>query len=398
MVKSEYIAFYIFNYNQPVMTDICIQLLKYAYYGEKLSIFVVDSSDKFKFESIYDDVNVIYANECIDIESQLPDIEEDGKDWSNNGSLSFISARHSIQIQYILDTTEYKHIVLLDNDVLFKKKLDWIDDSFISVGALCQNNFSFARIHPMCQYINVEKARARGIKYYSKHFIISSKQVFCNNGLWYETGSWFLQQLDVKDRKFIDNIDDYVQHIGCQSYAQSSDIYLDALLQNSLYKDIMVQACITLDIDIDTDVLDTDVLEVSYEQNLDKVDSSQKFKTAVCKVVSDDVNVLMSIVAKMLLHLEDNGRLVLYNTLPYAENQSSFGNKYHFGIAWKVAYVLKSLVECKHYTLNAFPGITVFEFNDAVDISCMNMEYGKLQEKLDWNFYIANRKRQLNII
>lgn len=49
MVKSEDIAFYIFNYNQPVMTDICIQLLKHAYYGEKLSIFVVDSSDKCKF-------------------------------------------------------------------------------------------------------------------------------------------------------------------------------------------------------------------------------------------------------------------------------------------------------------------------------------------------------------
>lgn len=391
MVKTEDIAFCIFNYNQPVMTDICIQLLKHAYYGEKLSIFVVDSSNKFKFESIYDDVNVIYASECIDIESQLPDIEEDGKDWSNNGSLSFISARHSIQIQYVLDTTEYKHIVLLDNDVLFKKKLDWLDDSFISIGALCQNKFSFARIHPMCQYINVEKARARGIKYYSKHFIISSKQVLCNNGLWYETGSWFLQQLDVKERKFIDRIDDYVQHIGCQSYAQSSDIYLDALLQNSLYKDIVVQSCRLLD-------LDTDVLKVSYEQDLDKVDSSQKFKTVVCKVVLDDVNVFMSIVAKMLLHLEDNGRLVLYNTLPYAENQSSFGNKYHFGAAWKIAYVLKSLVECKHYTLNAFPGITVLQFNDVVDISCMNMEYSKLQEKLDWNFYIVNRKRQLNII
>ena len=156
------------------------------------------------------------------------------KNWSNNNTRNILdfkwideqttigSASHSYTIQYVIDLlikNGRSNLILTDSDVIFRKNpLEMIDGKYITIGCF---ESARNRLHPCCQYINLNKVKEYGLKFFDEKRIYGLNGN--NNWTLFDTGySFFMDCLNHKDETLVLN-ELYVDHFGCGTYAYNSE-------------------------------------------------------------------------------------------------------------------------------------------------------------------------------
>ena len=211
--------FVIVHFNTPELTTCLCSSLRKFHPNDKIIIF--DNSDKNPFTA-KDLFDITYydntKNQIINFEDFFKKYPIDNfiKNLNNLGS-----AKHTISIDYLIKKLNIEEFCLLDSDILFKRKVDFFDNKYITIGELSQdklilfnNKIRMPRIFPHLQYINVKKIRELNISYFDYNRITGIDI----SKLDYDTGASFYEDIKNKNEiKFI-NTNDYIIHFGAASW------------------------------------------------------------------------------------------------------------------------------------------------------------------------------------
>lgn len=212
--------FAIVHYNTPELLTCCISSVLKNYPDAHIVIF--ENSDKRKFENVFDNnVSVInnsdgkIINFNLEIENLIKQnnlnrnkVLEDETKVSNFGSF-----KHSLSVQYLLDIID-EDFILLDSDVLLKRKLDIELNNSV---AIC--DFNTYRILPFIIKFNQNIIKKYKLLFCDHIHILPVKAI--PN---YDTGGFFLTQIienKLKLQKI--NYNDYVVHYGNGSWKENGN-------------------------------------------------------------------------------------------------------------------------------------------------------------------------------
>lgn len=127
---------------------------------------------------------------------------------------------HAVTIQYVIDLlikNGIKNLILTDSDIIFKNNpLNIIDNQYLTVGSIDEIR---NRIHPCLQYINLDKIKEKGFKFFE-----SDKIIGLNGSMdyhYFDTGYSFTKLCEGNTKIF--NLEDYAVHFGGASFAYSSN-------------------------------------------------------------------------------------------------------------------------------------------------------------------------------
>lgn len=114
--------------------------------------------------------------------NNMPVIDDPG--WRN-----YASAKHAKTLQYIIDNTHTKYLMLLDTDIVFTDNFEPVFNMFSKynfvVGGYIKEPVGYSkRLAPWCSFINVAKLNELELKYYD-----SSKILYVNGNLTDDTGA-----------------------------------------------------------------------------------------------------------------------------------------------------------------------------------------------------------------
>lgn len=209
----------IVHYNTPYLTSYLVKSIKK--YTPSAKIYIFDNSDKYPFETIYDDITIFdnTKGQYIDFNKWLekyPNRKSSPGAYNNYGS-----AKHSISIEKCMELLK-EDFILLDSDVLLKKDIsEIIDSSCIYVGqVMTQGNSTIKRILPFICYINTEMCIEKNIHYFDENMMHGLKYTKNkHNADNYDTGaSLYYNSLKFKHKEI--KVDDYIAHYGGASWAE----------------------------------------------------------------------------------------------------------------------------------------------------------------------------------
>ena len=212
--------FTIVHYNTPELITCCVASVLKNYPDAKIIIF--ENSDKRKFENLFgDSVEVIdnSSGRFLDFNLEITNlIKSNGLDESEvkrtEAAVSnFASFKHSISVQYLFDHIN-EDFILLDSDVLLKKRLDVELDGSV---AICDYNQN--RIFPFIVKFNNNLIKKHNILFCDRKHILPVKGIPS-----YDTGGYFLTQVKENNlslRKI--NFEDYVVHYGNGSWKENGN-------------------------------------------------------------------------------------------------------------------------------------------------------------------------------
>jgi len=229
-VNTKNVNVCIIHYNTPLLTECLVRSINKFTPNSK--IYVFDNSDNEPFT--YRQNNIIYFDNT---KGQIVDFEKELKKYPNrNKSLGkhskWGSFKHCISVDRCFDLIG-DNFILLDSDVLLKKDISEVfDDNYYSCGEIRDWSWNpgkdtfpvHKRIRPMITFINVIKAKGKGIRYFEKEFMAglydSISQPFSDEQLnkdSYDTGCWFYEQIQNEPIKEF-KCDEYIVHFGGGSY------------------------------------------------------------------------------------------------------------------------------------------------------------------------------------
>lgn len=212
----------IIHYNTPYLTSHLVKSIKkYTPYAK---IYIFDNSDKYPFESEFDDITIFdnTKGQYIDFDKWLE--KYPNRSLSPGKYNEYGSAKHCISVDKCFELIK-EDFILLDSDVLLKKDIsDLFDPKYIYVGQIItQGNSTIKRILPFICYINVTKCIKNNIHYFDENMMHG---LMCNrknkHADQYDTGASFFYNTANRLHKDI-NVDDYIIHYGGASWFEKRE-------------------------------------------------------------------------------------------------------------------------------------------------------------------------------
>lgn len=196
------------NFNTTELTNNLIRSIFQNVKSYDFSIVVFDNSDKCQFKKdndlppirIIDNTNGQFINfvSLIKTMSIIPS-------KNNHASL-----KHSMSIQFLLNSCLTKHLLLFDSDTRLLKDIDFIDERIVSAFDI-HNNGSKTRALPFIQYFNVQMIKSLKLKYLDINRMHGGMNIKNNN---YDTGASFYEDicsLNLPFKKI--NYKEYIWHM-----------------------------------------------------------------------------------------------------------------------------------------------------------------------------------------
>lgn len=250
----------IIHYNTPRLTECLVRSINL--FVKDAIIYIFDNSDKDPFTAEFDNVMVIdnTKGELINFDEWLENYPE--RINTSAGRNGYGSAKHAYSVQKCIELID-ENFILLDSDILLKKDIsDLINDEYAFVGGTEYwkartgiAKHTKERAIPYICYINVEKCKERGIKYFDDKRIYGLTQ----NGDNYDTGASFLE--DIKENELVwKKITplNFIVHYKAGSWVEDAKIHdnykqlnFDTWLEvnkkywNKIKNDKVVYTCIT---------------------------------------------------------------------------------------------------------------------------------------------------------
>lgn len=210
--------FCIVHYNTPELTAcLCSSILKLH---ENAEIVIFDNSDKRPFDKKLADV--YYDNtkgQIIDFEKELKKYPDRNIKEQQQTGVNFGSAKHSMSIDWLCKNIK-ENFILMDSDILLKRKVDFEDENFICVADIIKIKSDIERISPMLAYINTKKMHENGITFFDgkrMHGLCKITERY----LYYDTGTSFLEDIRKKGLFKKYDLTDYYVHYGNGSWRNS---------------------------------------------------------------------------------------------------------------------------------------------------------------------------------
>lgn len=214
------------NYNTQELTDCAIKSLNKHTPGCK--VFVFDNSDEEPYKDRFGNVEVIdnTKGQIINWESWLKEFPFKYPNQSNN----YGSAKHCYSVDICFDLIP-DGFILMDSDILIKQDISVLwDESVAASGKVVEDRhfISIPRIAPYLCHINVPVCREHNVRYFNGNYMW--KLVNYNPNRFYDTGAWFLKDIEKKRLPYKKiNIDDYMIHFRNGSWrGDNHRIWLDA--------------------------------------------------------------------------------------------------------------------------------------------------------------------------
>lgn len=220
------LPFVIVHFNTPQLTTcLCSSIRKYHPDNE---IIIFDNSTVAKFPEVSINLfNITYLdntqNQFIDFDKVLEPYNKSEKIVKQN---NLGSARHCITIDFLIKYLD-RNFILLDSDILFRKPVDFIDESFITMGMLSTEEQKLKRIrqlriYPFLQYLNVKKIKENNIMYFNPSEMVG---IDGKDDMIFDTGASFYKQVVALGNKAYNdriNIFNYIVHLNAGSWSDRS--------------------------------------------------------------------------------------------------------------------------------------------------------------------------------
>lgn len=177
MLITDNISFLIINYNTSKLINALIKSIIKFSTGLKYNIVIFDNSDdeKLILDNSYKNNNIIVVDNTTSKYLNFDTFIKQNVVTNLGKSNNYASLKHALSIDYCLNELNYlnNNIVLCDSDILLIKPIDFIDNSYISIGEAKQTwNVSKERLLPILCYLNNEKLKENNIKYFDKNRFI----------------------------------------------------------------------------------------------------------------------------------------------------------------------------------------------------------------------------------
>ncbi len=217
------------NFNGTRLTNACVKSIIKNCGLPDFKIVILDNSDKEKFV-LEDGIDTNVVEVLDNTEGQYIDFQEVVEKYGGEIDQSVVSGyanlRHAYGIQFLIDRSPTSDFVLFDNDTILKKKIDFIDNRYISISGF-QNPYMNKgvlrkqRFLPFIQYFNKKMMNDYKVCYFN------SRKIMNGNGphaMEYDTGSSFAEAVTEKFLPFkIINVPDYIEHLMGASWAKVHD-------------------------------------------------------------------------------------------------------------------------------------------------------------------------------
>lgn len=227
--KQRLVTIALCNYNTTQLTNLCIRSIIKNSGLNIFKIVVLDNSDQqpFHLDPKVDPSKVQIVDNT---KSQYIDFKKVCKEFGGDTSNNHANLKHAYSIQWLLSICQTKGMVLCDSDIVVKKKIDFIDYRFLSVGQMQKpyrkNNVTrFRRILPFLQFFNIELLDKYRLKYFDHTRILGSNS---EESKYYDTGASFLEDLSNLETKDLTLFKDvkvggYINHLLGGSWAGEHD-------------------------------------------------------------------------------------------------------------------------------------------------------------------------------
>lgn len=217
------------NFNGTKLTNACVKSIIKNCGLNNYKIIILDNSDKDKFILDSDiDTNIV---EVLDnTNGQYINFNEIVKKYGGKIDSSVVSGyanlKHSYSIQFLLNISKTANFILFDNDTILKKKIDFIDNRYISISGF-QHSYIKNKINrkqrflPFIQYFNKNLINIYKVNYFNSTKIMNGNG---KHSMEYDTGASFTEAIINKALPFkIINVADYIEHLMGASWAKVHD-------------------------------------------------------------------------------------------------------------------------------------------------------------------------------
>lgn len=150
-------------------------------------VHIYDNGNKDLEEGNYDDFIYHHINETLYEEFK------NMKEPNDPGCRHFCSAKHCKTLQYIIDNTKTKYLLICDSDIIFTKNFEYLYKMFveqnkIACGYIKKPPKCVDRLSPWFTILNLEQIKNNKIKYYdvNRMFLIKNNKT-------HDTGASFLE-------------------------------------------------------------------------------------------------------------------------------------------------------------------------------------------------------------
>lgn len=209
----------IVHYNTPYMTECLVRSINM--FVKNAIIYIFDNSDKLPFTAEFKNVIVIdnTKGQIIDFDKWLEKYPETA--ISSAKMNHYASAKHCYTIQKCIELLD-ENFLLLDSDVLLKRDVsNLFDEKEIAIAAT-ETWKSRPRIIPYICFINVDKCKKYGIRYFDDQHIHG----LTKKGDRYDTGAFFHEEITNKKLKFKRiNLSEYVVYYKAASWVEDAKKY-----------------------------------------------------------------------------------------------------------------------------------------------------------------------------
>ena len=220
---------FMINHNSAWFTNLALHTLHKKASNLSCHVTVFDNSSKdcrLKIDSNLLkilDISILDNTDgkIIDFSQEIKQLEAQVETGlSKNGSF-----KHALTVDFWLyHMCTSPRVLLLDNDVLLKRDIDFIDDASWVIADVekpfAPNKvYGTYRFYPFIQYINLAKIKEKNIHYFDPERIIHGKRNTKGNPRLYDTGGSFFEDIVSASIPFkrINHLD-YIYHYGSGSW------------------------------------------------------------------------------------------------------------------------------------------------------------------------------------
>lgn len=218
----------IVHYNTPELTEALVKSIRKV--GCDWPVVIFDNSDSKPFKAKMKGVKVINntKQQLVNFDKEIEKYKERCNDLSFKGS--FVSVKHMMSVQYLMENVLTDAFVLMDSDILITKPFEFIwDEKYAAAGRIVWYKGlrqEKDRLLPFLCYINSKLCNEHGAKFYDPERCFGLQPGGMDNKAnWYDTGASLLEDItNTKPQLWCRNwqfLEDCFVHFGAASYRRA---------------------------------------------------------------------------------------------------------------------------------------------------------------------------------
>lgn len=218
------------NFNTPKYIRPLINSLYKTNPWYKGCVHIYDNGNYDINEGVYD--KFIYHH----VDKHLYDEFIGMKEPNDPGCRHFCSAKHCKTLQYIIDNTKTKYLLLCDSDIIFTKNFEnlydtVINENKIACGFIKKPKGYADRLSPWFSILNLSLMKEHDIKYYDEN-----RMFLINSNTTHDTGASFLEDCKKNNLDILTLPDDNLYYIHYKGGSYSNqNVVLKWLWNNKKY-------------------------------------------------------------------------------------------------------------------------------------------------------------------